>query len=88
MHARFLRPTLRVYRAAGLSSMTTPRCTSQGTQDYRSVIREIQDDEYDTQLEAKRSKIEALFSEYSTPSLEVFESKPRHYRMRYVCRVM
>ncbi len=83
MHARFARPTLRVYRASVLSSMTTARCAQQNISN--SVIREINDTEYAPQLESKKARIEALFSEYTTPPLEVFESKPRHYRMRYVC---
>lgn len=67
-----------------MSSMTTARCAQNQQGTMHSVIREIHDEDYKPQLESKKARIEALFSEYSTPSLEVFESKPRHYRMRYV----
>lgn len=86
MHARYIRPSLLVYRATAFSRMATALGT-QGQQGItNSVIREINEKDYQVQLESKKARIDALFSEYSTPALEVFESKPKHYRMRYVCK--
>jgi hypothetical protein len=48
-----------------------------------SVIQEIKEEDYAPQLEAKKARIETLFSEFHPPALEVFESKPKNYRMRY-----
>lgn len=79
MHASFVRPSFLVaYRTSSIYTIT--RCMEERM--ANSVIRQINDDDYKPQLEAKKAKVEALFSEYSTPALEVFESKPRHYRMR------
>lgn len=42
---------------------------------------------YKQQLEEKRQRLTALFSEYSSQEIEVFESLPSHYRMRAEFRV-
>lgn len=38
--------------------------------------------QYQAQLEAKRARIEAQFAPFAPPALEVFASKPSHYRQR------
>ncbi len=43
--------------------------------------------QYEKQLDAKREKLAQLFAEFETPSLEVFASEPKHYRMRAEFRV-
>ncbi len=43
--------------------------------------------QYEQQLDAKREKLAQLFAEFETPSLEVFASEPKHYRMRAEFRV-
>ncbi|MFA6237931.1 MAG: tRNA (uridine(54)-C5)-methyltransferase TrmA [Bacteriovorax sp.] len=42
---------------------------------------------YASQLEEKRLKLNALFSDIEHPEIEVFESLPEHYRMRAEFRV-
>ena len=37
---------------------------------------------YETQLNAKKSLVEQQFAELNPPQIEVFRSKPKHYRMR------
>ncbi|WP_251976786.1 tRNA (uridine(54)-C5)-methyltransferase TrmA [Salinicola avicenniae] len=46
------------------------------------VITDIDPAHYDAQLDAKRQRIEAQFSRFAPPKLEVFASPPMHYRMR------
>jgi tRNA/tmRNA/rRNA uracil-C5-methylase (TrmA/RlmC/RlmD family) len=48
------------------------------------MIERMEKGEYVPQLKEKRERVEALFSGYRPPALEVFESKTRHYRMRWV----
>jgi tRNA (uracil-5-)-methyltransferase len=43
--------------------------------------------QYDEQLNAKRAKLEQLFADFITPSLEIFPSEPKQYRMRAEFRV-
>lgn len=42
---------------------------------------------YQQQLDEKVNRIQSQFSEYSFPSLEVFESEEQHYRMRAEFRI-
>lgn len=51
------------------------------------VITDIDSSRYDTQLDAKRERIEQQFARFSPPPLEVFASPPSHYRMRAEFRV-
>ena len=48
------------------------------------VLLEIDESKYDAQLAEKKARIDELFAEFRPPQLEVFPSKPTHYRMRYV----
>ncbi|GIU30369.1 tRNA/tmRNA (uracil-C(5))-methyltransferase [Shewanella colwelliana] len=43
--------------------------------------------QYEAQLDAKREKLAQLFADFTTPTLEVFASEPKHYRMRAEFRV-
>eukprot|EP00890_Picochlorum_soloecismus_P004830 jgi/Picsp_1/5348/NSC_02709-R1_trna (uracil-5-)-methyltransferase len=47
-----------------------------------NVLKSIVESDYEPQLEEKRVRIEALFAGCNAPPLEVFKSKPAHYRMR------
>ena len=46
------------------------------------IIRTIEDGAYGPQLEEKKAYVKGLFADCDVPELEVFESKPRSYRMR------
>lgn len=48
----------------------------------------IDTDAYDGQLHAKQEMLEAKFAEFQPPKLEVFRSKPKHYRMRCAITTM
>ena len=58
--------------------------SSQGVVQKNPVLTEIDINDYDSQLEEKRKRIEQLFAAFQPPKLQVFPSKPIHYRMRYV----
>jgi tRNA (uracil-5-)-methyltransferase len=42
---------------------------------------------YQTQLNEKVARLQAMFTPYSAPELEVFPSQPKHYRMRAEFRI-
>lgn len=47
----------------------------------------INSESYQVQLDEKSTRLKEMFSEYTTPSLEVFSSQEQHYRMRAEFRV-
>ena len=66
-------------------TLSRTRLASSGTDDAmqtNSVIRTIDEAAYKPQLEEKRAYVKALFSDRHAPELEVYESRPRSYRMR------
>lgn len=50
-------------------------------------MHDVQPDQYQNLLAEKQSRIESLFAPFETPKLEVFASKPLHYRVRTEFRV-
>lgn len=50
--------------------------------EFTSSLIDIDTDAYDAQLAAKRKLVEEQFAEFNPPKLEVFQSKPKNYRMR------
>jgi tRNA (uracil-5-)-methyltransferase len=49
---------------------------------FTPALTDIEEDKYETQLQAKIQRISSQFAEFSPPELEPFRSKPKHYRMR------
>ena len=49
---------------------------------FSSSMIDIDTDAYPSQLAAKQKLVEEKFAEFSPPALEVFQSKPKNYRMR------
>ena len=86
MHARLLRTVrLSIARQIGTGHcISLPfRTFSMATNGKSTVLKTIDEAEYGPQLEEKRARIEELFAGCHAPPLEVFKSKPAHYRMRY-----
>ncbi|GAM72730.1 tRNA (uracil54-C5-)-methyltransferase [Vibrio sp. JCM 19236] len=50
-------------------------------------IPQTSSDSYQVQLDEKTERLQAMFSDYEMPSLEVFPSQEQHYRMRAEFRV-
>ena len=50
--------------------------------EFAPSLTDVDTDSYDAQLAAKRKLVEEQFAEFNPPTLEVFQSKPKHYRMR------
>jgi tRNA (uracil-5-)-methyltransferase len=50
--------------------------------EFTSSLIDVDTDAYDAQLAAKRKLVEEQFAEFNPPELEVFQSKPKNYRMR------
>jgi len=91
MHARVLKSVrLSIARQLGTGHcMSVPfRTFSMAASESTGkshVLKSIDEADYEPQLEAKRARIEELFAGCNAPPLEVFKSKPAHYRMRCVC---
>ena len=49
---------------------------------FDSSLITIDTDAYDAQLLAKQALVESQFADFQHPKLEVFRSRPEHYRMR------
>lgn len=47
-----------------------------------AVVGAIDTDAYETQLTEKQQGIRERFAKFNPPTLEVFRSRPEHYRMR------
>lgn len=50
-------------------------------------MHDVQPDQYQDLLAEKQTQIETMFGAFDTPALEVFASKPLHYRVRTEFRV-
>ncbi len=50
--------------------------------EFTPSLINVDTDAYDAQLAAKQAKVKDQFAEFNPPTLEVFKSKPKHYRMR------
>ncbi|KAG7672760.1 hypothetical protein Ndes2526B_g08238 [Nannochloris sp. 'desiccata'] len=50
--------------------------------EFTPSLIDVDTDAYDAQLAAKRRLVEEQFAEFNPPKLEVFQSKPKNYRMR------
>jgi len=56
--------------------------TSETEVKLNNLLTSIDTDAYDSQLQAKQSEVQANFAEFNPPQIEVFRSRPEHYRMR------
>jgi hypothetical protein len=67
-------------------SKTRFRCTTMASEtpkvEFTPSLINVDTDAYDAQLAAKQAKVKDQFAEFNPPTLEVFKSKPKHYRMR------
>jgi tRNA/tmRNA/rRNA uracil-C5-methylase (TrmA/RlmC/RlmD family) len=67
-------------------SKTRHRCATMASEtpkvEFTPSLIDVDTDAYDSQLAAKRKLVEEQFAEFKPPKLEVFQSKPKHYRMR------
>lgn len=100
MHARLVGATVSISRRQHISTVAFKTrlcpaqriiCTMSASDGVKknndgplAVIERMEKGEYAPQLKEKKERVEALFSGYRPPALEVFESKTRHYRMRWV----
>jgi len=46
------------------------------------ALPQVEPEQYDSLLAAKQARIETQFAEFDLPELEVFASRPEHYRLR------
>ena len=49
---------------------------------FTPALTEIDGASYDAQLEAKAARVREQFAQFNPPQLEVYTSRPQHYRMR------
>lgn len=88
-HSFFAKPAARIALRSVAETPKTPKKMgktkvgpTESSEPKEPPLITVDPSQYEEQLEKKTAKIRAQFSNFNMPDIEVFKSKPSHYRMR------